>query len=115
MRSPVAATIDHVREQGMMISVYLDDFIGSHDDEKLLRRAYETILTSCVEANFTANPQKLSPPSDAIVAFNCDLAKGQTKVTQARVDQFFATDRPPDSQRAFGQYRNRVAINNVVG
>src|ERR1700730_10557998 len=55
MRSPVAAAIHRARAKGIEISVYLDDFIGSHETEESLKDAYNDILHSCVDANLIPN------------------------------------------------------------
>jgi hypothetical protein len=47
MKSEVAEAIERARAKGVCISVYLDDFIGSHDDQALLTAAYEDIRDTC--------------------------------------------------------------------
>ena len=114
MRSPIATAIREVRERGVVISVYLDDFIGSHADANVLQEAYKKILASCVEANFIPNEQKLTPPSEAIIAFNCDLTHGHTEVTQTRIEKFLEKERSAISQQAFDDYRLRVTTKNTI-
>jgi hypothetical protein len=43
MKSPVAQAIERAIANGVCISVYLDDFIGSHNGEEVLRAAYQDI------------------------------------------------------------------------
>lgn len=110
MQSPIDAAIRRAEQNGVFVSVYLDDFIGSHGDEDVLRAAYEDILQSCEDARLTTNAQKLASPSGAIVAFNCDLAHGKVAVTQERVQRFIAQGRSAASKAAFDQYRARVTV-----
>jgi hypothetical protein len=113
MRSPVAEAIDRARTNGVVISVYLDDFIGSHDNEGALGVAYEDIRASCVKAHLIPNPNKLVPPNTAITAFNCDLTQGSAKLTDDRIARFFSVARSAASQSAFEDYKVRVASANL--
>jgi hypothetical protein len=113
MRSPVDAAIQRAKQKGVFVSVYLDDFIGSHQHEEVLRATYEDILQSLEEARLTVNANKLTPPSAAIVAFNCDLSHGTVAVAHERIARFIAEARGPASQQAFDMYRRRVASQNA--
>ncbi len=67
-----------------------------------------------MRGEFTPNPEKLTPPTSAIVAFNCDLMQGQTSVTEARVRKFY--DDPTKSaasMQSFEEYRELVASANA--
>ncbi len=86
MKSPVNDAIERARANGVYISVYLDDFIGSHNDLAVLTAAYEDIRDTCVAASFIPNPGKLVPPRTAITAFNCDLTNGSALVTADRIN-----------------------------
>jgi hypothetical protein len=91
-----------------LVSVYLDDFIGSHRDDALLREVYEDIQTACIDANLVPNENKLVAPSKAIVAFNCNLIKGSAKVTDERVAEFFSVGHTELARRSFENYLERV-------
>jgi hypothetical protein len=93
---------------GVLVSVYLDDFIGSHRDDALLREVYEDIQTACIDANLVPNENKLVAPSKAIVAFNCNLIKGSAKVTDERVAEFFSVGHTELARRSFENYLERV-------
>lgn len=114
MRSPVMQAIERARTRGVTISVYLDDFIGSHDDEAVLRKAYEDIRKTCVSCGLVPNVDKLVEPSAAIIAFNCDLTYGLTKVTDARVSKFYDANHSELAAQAFEFYRNRVLNGDIV-
>ena len=114
MRSPIDAAVQRAKQKGVFVSVYLDDFIGSHESDDVLRATYEDTLQSFDEARLTANAKKLTPPSAAIVAFNCDLSRGRAAVTQERIARFIAEQRGPASQLAFEVYRQRVASKNIA-
>lgn len=112
--SPVSDAIMRAMQRGVTMSVYLDDIVGSHNDEELLREAYDDIRQACVVGEFVPNPTKLTPPNQAIVAFNCDLMQGSATVTQARVAKFYAEpERSELSVQSFEDYRVRVAAANV--
>ncbi|KYG22607.1 hypothetical protein SE92_22310 [Bradyrhizobium sp. AT1] len=115
MKSDVADAIKRAQANGVCISVYLDDFIGSHDDEAVLTAAYEDIRKTCVAAGFIPNPAKLVAPQTAITAFNCDLENGKTVVTAERVAKYLARpDRTALSDVGFDQYRHLVKAQNTV-
>lgn len=114
MKSPVADAIERARKMGVTISVYMDDFIGSHDDPTILQAAYTDIRDSSVTAGLIPNPAKLVAPTIAITAFNCDLSFGAANVTAERVAKYDAReDRSAHSDAAFTQYRDRVAAANI--
>jgi hypothetical protein len=114
MKSEVADAIERARANGVCISVYLDDFIGSHDDEAALTAAYKDIRSTCAAAGFIPNPAKLVPPRAAITAFNCDLKSGSAEVTPDRVAEYFArTDRTTLSDGGFNHYRDLVRAKNT--
>lgn len=113
MKSPVAEAIERARKSGVTISVYMDDFIGSHDDEAILQAAYADIRDASVGAGLIPNPAKLVAPTAAITAFNCDLSFGAANVSIDRVAKYDArADRSAHSDAAFAQYRSRVAAAN---
>ena len=112
--SPVNDAIVRAHQRGVTVSVYLDDIVGSHTDLDVLREVYDHIREACVAGEFIPNPSKLTPPSAAIVAFNCDLTHGSANVTQERINEFYADpDRSPLSVQSFEDYRERVASENV--
>ena len=114
MKSEVADAIERVQANGVCISVYLDDFIGSHNDMAVLTAAYEDIRDTCLKARLIPNPTKLVPPQAAITAFNCDLTNGSAEVTAARVAKYMAQpDRTTLSDAGFDQYRDLVRSQNV--
>ena len=114
VHSPVNDAIVRAIQRGVTMSVYLDDIVGSQTDQNLLREVYEDIQQACVAGEFVPNPSKLTPPSTAIVAFNCDLVRGSANVTQARINEFYAApDRSPLSVQSFEDYRGLVASKNV--
>ena len=115
LHSPVTAAINRAIARGVKMSVYLDDIVGSHADQKLLREAYDDIRHACIAGEFVPNPTKLTPPRSAIVAFNCDLVQGSAKVTKDRVNEFYTgPNRSSLSMHSFEQYRGWVASKNVL-
>ncbi len=112
IKSPVADAIERAINRGICVSVYLDDFVGSHDDVETLAVAYEDIRNTCAAAGFVPNPAKLSPPSGAITVFNCDLTHGIAEVTDDRVQRFLSGRRSEVAGAAFHAYRQRVASQN---
>lgn len=112
IQSPVAEAIDRAIANGVLISVYLDDFVGSHNDLATLTAAYEDIRQTCVDALLIPNPMKLVAPQAAITAFNCDLTHGSANVRADRIAKFFASPRSAASAGAFEEYRTRIAAAN---
>jgi hypothetical protein len=114
MKSPVYQAIERAIANGVVISVYLDDFVGSHKDNAILTAAYTDIRDTCVSAGLIPNPEKLVAPSAAITAFNCDLTRGSAHVRADRIDRYLASSsRTPASDVAFEQYRVLVASANT--
>jgi hypothetical protein len=114
MKSPVSQAIERALTNGVCVSVYLDDFIGSHNDEAALTAAYIDICDTCVSAGLVPNPAKLVAPSAAITAFNCNLTHGSAQVKTDRIDRYLASSsRTPTSDAAFEQYRVLVASANA--
>lgn len=114
MRSDVAVAIERAKTKGVTISVYLDDFIGSHNDRAVLTAAYEDIRQTCVDAGFIPNPHKLVPPSQAITAFNCNLTKGTANVTNQRFQEYLnSPNRTAQSDAGFLHYALRVEERNA--
>jgi Reverse transcriptase (RNA-dependent DNA polymerase) len=114
MKSDVTDAIERAVANGVRISVYLDDFIGSHDDGELLREAYIDIRNTCVAAGLVPNPMKLVPPATAITAFNCDMAHGSALVRADRIAKYMASHkRTALSDASFDQYRLLIAADNI--
>lgn len=113
-KSPVAEAISRAIQNGVCISVYLDDFVGSHNDDAILTAAYDDLRHTCASSGLLPNPKKLTPPSAAITVFNCALEQGSTLVTPERVAKYYAQlDRVPASDEAFEKYRARISAANV--
>lgn len=114
MRSNVAKAVERAIANGVRISVYLDDFVGSHDDQAVLTTAYDDIRQTCVDAGFIPNPNKLVAPSTAITAFNCDLKNGSAKITDKRLQEYLnSSNRTTQSDEGFSHYAMRVEAQNV--
>lgn len=112
MQSSVLTALADARSKGILISIYLDDIIGSHSDEGLLTAAYESIQEACIAANFLPNEEKLSPPSDAIIAFNCNIKLGNAEVTAEREAQFYSKFPGLRARASFIEYVHRVSRKN---
>lgn len=116
MKSQVEAAIKRAIANGVIISVYMDDFIGSHDDKQILTAAYEDIRKASVAAGLIPNPDKLVPPAEAIIAFNCELKNGSATVTAERIAEYYAQpDISPLSEASFIQYVAMVESENTPG
>jgi hypothetical protein len=114
MKSPVMDAISRAIANGVCISVYLDDFVGSHNDTAVLAVAYDDIRVACANSGFIPNPNKLTPPSTAITVFNCALEQGSALVTPERVAKYYSQpNRSPSTDDAFEDYRSLVAAANV--
>ena len=112
LKSPVREAMERAISNGVCVSVYLDDFIGSHNDAGILEAAYDDIRNTCAMAGLIPNPSKLVAPAAAITAFNCDLTHGAAEVADARVARFIVEGRSGEARAAFEDYRRRVASRN---
>ena len=90
-------------------SIYIDDIAIASDDLPALTVAFEGLLDAAAAANFALNYAKVSPPSDRMDLFNCDLSQGETTVKDERVEEFYAKDRTQRAAGAFERYRAKVA------
>ena len=90
-------------------SIYIDDIAIASDDLPALTVAFEGLLDAAAAANFALNCAKVSPPSDRMDLFNCDLSQGETTVKDERVEEFYAKDRTQRAAGAFERYRAKVA------
>ncbi|MGM4999498.1 reverse transcriptase domain-containing protein [Tardiphaga sp. 538_B7_N1_4] len=114
MKSAVAGAMERAVTNGVRISVFMDDFVGSHDDLEVLQAAYTDVRDSAVEAGLLPNPAKLVAPTDAITAFNCDLQLARASVTAERIAKYEARhNRTPQSDASFLQYCNLVSSKNA--
>ena len=112
MRSPVQRVITNAAVDGVYLSVYMDDLIGSSSDLPTLQRVYDDLLRACCEANLPVSAAKLAEPASQIIAFNCHLSQGFTEVTQERVRKFFETPRSVHAEASFRRYRDWVSEAN---
>jgi hypothetical protein len=106
-KSPLGETL-HELSKKIAVSIYVDDIILSSDDKDMITSAFQTVLQAAEESNFNINPEKLAPISNAIVAFNCELQKGNSKVTDGRIQKFYAENVSEDSALGFENYCERV-------
>ena len=113
LQSPVADAIDRAQKKGVTISVYLDDFIGSHAQSEVLTAAYEDVLEACLEAKLAPNLDKLVAPCEAIVAFNCSLTKGVAHVMDGRIEQFYRDFPGLTARQSFEAYVASVSKMNA--
>jgi hypothetical protein len=112
VKSPIADAIERAIDRGVSVTVYLDDIIGSSVDADLLREVYDDIRLACATAGLIPNPDKLTPPSAAIVAFNCDLTSGRAEVTDERIAKFYRAFPSFRARESFETYVTRVASEN---
>ena len=113
MKSPVAQAIGRAIKNGVCVSVYMDDFIGSHNDVGVLQAAFADIRDTSAAAGLIPNPKKLVAPINAITAFNCDLTYGSATVRAERTALYESSpERTPASDAAFEEYRRLVASSN---
>lgn len=113
MKSPVADAMKRAMAKGVVISIYMDDFIGSHDDAAILQEAYDEIRNTSVAAGLLPNLEKLVPPTEAISAFNCDITFGEIIIQPQRVEKYCMREgRSPASDASFIHYIQRVQAAN---
>ncbi len=86
------------------VTVYLDDIAISSDNLDELRESFEVLESKAMESNFILNDEKKRAPAEYIELFNCDLAHDTTKVTDARIAEFFSALRSEPSKLSFERY-----------
>lgn len=113
MRTNVANVLDGATGRGVYVSVYLDDLIGSGNDQDAVQAVYDDLLAASATANLQISPKKLVAPCTSLVAFNCDLTTGKADVTVDRRADFYAVARSVFSAEAFEKYCESVSANNA--
>jgi hypothetical protein len=63
-------------------------------------------------SGFTINENKSCPVTNQLGLFNCDLAHKRAEVTDARIEEFYAEERPARSQASFEAYCEAVKAGN---
>jgi hypothetical protein len=94
------------------VGVYVDDISLSSDNVDELQKAYDATLAIIGSDGFAVSDDKLRPPAPAIDIFNCDLAHGQSSVTDVRVNAFFSSQRSLEAEEAFVSYCASVEVGN---
>jgi hypothetical protein len=106
-KSPLGSVINDLSKE-LSISIYVDDIILSSNNEDKIIEAFQKVLEAAKDSNFNLNPIKMVPISNEIVAFNCDLLKGNSKVTDDRIKAFYAKPVSAESAIGFENYCVRV-------
>ena len=75
-KSDVSDAINRALANGVVISVPLDDFIGSHDDIDVLTHAYNDIRETCVAAGLAEPSQLIRQAPLSRLLLRCDLRLG---------------------------------------
>jgi hypothetical protein len=90
---------------GIKVSVYMDDFILSGNDEETLRSAMRELEVAAECSNFRFNPSKSIGPTATIPAFNLELAHADLRISNARMAEFaaaIAVDEPAQVKGILG-------------
>lgn len=112
LRTTLPRAIERATTNGVFVSVYFDDFIGSAPEVAPLVDAYEEVLQACKVGDLPTNVEKLVGPTDPIVAFNCSLEHGRAEVLPERVAKFHGDQPDAPAIAAFETYCARVASIN---
>jgi hypothetical protein len=109
MRSPMQIAIDSAQRDGITVSVYFDDIIGSANELEPLTQAYERLKSAINESSFILNTAKTVDPCDMLTAFNCHLSHNRTFVTEARIKLFDERTASVARAEAFRRYCESVS------
>ncbi len=122
VQSPVLATLvlshsilgDFLRSarSAVTVSVYVDDIAISASDHCTLQQCFEELKMRVVEANFSLNTDKTSPPASSMELFNCELEVERTAVTATRRDEFYSRTTSSTGLEAFENYCRSVEAGN---
>jgi len=72
-KSALGAEVRSLREQGLMVTVYVDDILISSGNLEFLKLAYEQLLAALATSGFQASSMKSEKPGDSINSFNCSI------------------------------------------
>ena len=98
----------------LTVSVFVDDISISGGDIKSTIEGFEYLEAAFVESGFNTNSAKTRSPAEEIDAFNCDLRHKSTTVLLSRISEFNLIERSIQSQTAFENYCQKVALGNIV-
>lgn len=74
-------------QDGITVSVYVDDIVISTNDEAILNDIMTNIKCAANRAGFNLNDKKEEGPSIKITAFNIELANQSMEITAVRINQ----------------------------
>jgi len=106
-KSALGAEFRKLREEGVVITVYVDDILISANNLDILRQSYERVLSSIQQSGFEASAEKSEEPGTVISSFNCTIDNRITIVDE-RMERF-------REQLLIASPRAREAIIRYVG
>ena len=111
-KSYLGGAITDLRKAGIRVSMYVDDIILSCGDETLLQDAYKTLINAIESSNLKPSPNKSSPPTTAVDAFNCTIFESDIKIKPDRMAQFKEQLKSvsPNGRRAILSYVGAIDV-----
>jgi hypothetical protein len=110
-RSAVGQVLRELSEK-VLVSVYVDDIAISGNNRRVLERSYNKLRRMLHASGFIVNENKSCTVTNQLGLFNCDLAHKRDEVTDARIEEFYAEERPARSQASFEAYCEAVKSGN---
>lgn len=87
-QSNLGVELRKINEEGVLVSVYVDDIILSSNDRAVLLSASERVVGAASAANLRLNTSKTSVCNDMLHAFNCIVSRGNIQIEGSRMDKF---------------------------
>lgn len=90
-KSRLGKFLDEINNDGYVVSVYVDDIIVSdagNISKPDMDKTYEVLIDVANKCGFPINPDKSTPPSPEVTAFNVTLSANKLTITEQRLQEF---------------------------
>lgn len=77
-----------IKQNGIAISIYVDDIVISAHDREVLTEFSEELISCFGKSQFSLNLEKSVVSADSLCVFNIDIAQRSLLVCQTRFEQF---------------------------
>ena len=87
-KSALGTTIRKLQQQGVNVTVYVDDIVVSSSSKTIVNDAVFTLEEGANTSGFAFNPDKTQPPRRKVTSFNIEFGSGTMKVLNERMLEF---------------------------
>lgn len=107
-KSQLGTVLKTLRNNGVKVSVYVDDIVFSANEKALVDNAFHALVTAVEASNLTCSPEKSASAAESVNAFNCIIFNKVIEINDPRMSLF-------KSQLASTSAAGRDAILRYVG